>query len=235
MTPSERPIRFTDDEVRAVLRDAKTQHRLPVPIRDVNLPERVVSAGDGLWRVRYGTRPIHDEVEVRSPFGAPGDRLWVRECWDIVFTGGMSGAGVQSDQVDRSYAVNYRAVGERHLEFAGNVDADPYFDIADSGPPQGSWRPSIHMPRWASRLTLTVKRVWVERVQDISIEDMAWEGCPLSLDPGKHFDIDGGLWIEGERECKRQWGKHWDARHAKRGHPFDANPWVFACEFERSK
>ena len=126
------------------------------------------------------------DAEVKSPFGVPGDLLWVREAW------------LEFEPYHRPPRFAYRA------------------DITDSEQEQirkeygYKWKPSIHMPRWASRLTLRVRRVWVERVQDISEQDATGEGL-------KARDAFEALW---------------DSIYAGRGLGWTSNPLVWACEFE---
>lgn len=125
----------------------------------------------------------------------PGDRLWVRETWYC--------AGV--DESD-GYPVRYRE--------GATVQEDVSI----------SWRPSIFMPRWASRITLEITGVRVERLQDITEEDAKEEGVPPMI-----FS-DGGYGKPDYRDGFRQL---WDSINAKRGFGWDVNPWVWVIEFRR--
>ena len=88
-----------------------------------------------------------------------------------------------------------------------------------SGDPADKWRPSIHMPRWASRITLEVTGVRVERVQDISIGDAYAEG------------ISDGNWLSPVEKFILLW----DGIYAKRGYSWESNAWVWVVEFEVTK
>lgn len=143
----DRPILFNADMVRAILRGAKTQTRRPVK------PQRWLSDAPCRFAVRDGSFFDPDGNDYRSPFGAPGDRLYVRETW-CRHNRDLSGVVYRADLA--SEEVSLRA--ERNAN--GSV----------------LWRPSIHMPKWAARIWLKVERVWVERVQDISEEDAQAEG-----------------------------------------------------------
>lgn len=130
-------------------------------------------------------------VQVCCPYGQPGDRLWARETFYY-------------DQEDAELL--YRADGEFDSE------------QVDSG---YKWQSSIHMPRWASRITLEITGVRVERLQDISEGDAKAEGVirPRPLvddDPCTHIDAFGDLWesINGPGS-------------------WDKNPWVWVVEFRR--
>lgn len=124
------------------------------------------------------------------PFGQPGDRIWVRETW----------ARYNIDQ--ESHDMAYRAT--------------PPADW----PEEGRWRPSIHMPRWASRITLEITGVRVERLNDISEEDARAEGVRAGVCPGHeqimHQVAFSELWksIYGDES-------------------WQANPWVYVIEFKR--
>jgi hypothetical protein len=90
-------------------------------------------------------------------------------------------------------------------------------------------RPPRHMPRWASRLTLRVKRVWVERVQEISEEDAAEEG----VEPDQVYShmLAGGEPFYDSNHASA-FVDLWNSVYAARGLGWDANPWVWCCEFE---
>lgn len=208
----ERPILFSAPMIRALLAGTKTQTRrvlkqaigpsLSVGIED----EPGVAELSWLW----GDGPGHDVHEtvkkVRCPYGVPGDRLWVRE--------GFS--------------------GPHHQDGFPPSLWHPMDDIwywADGNPAIGDWtrpRPSIHMPRWASRLTLEVTEVRVERLQDISEADSRAEGI-----------TDGGCTSCGEPEpcgCPAAAPSARDAYCHLWGQingpdSWAANPWVWAVSF----
>lgn len=99
----------------------------------------------------------------------------------------------------------------------------PHYRADDDRPEwRGLWKPSIHMPRWASRITLRVTDVRVERVQEITEGDAVREGvqaipeAPASLTDRTAF------------------ASLWDSLNAKRGHGWDVNPWVWVVSFERA-
>jgi hypothetical protein len=149
----ERPIPFSAPMVRALLAGTKTQTR-----RVVKPQPRRVDGG-----VPFGDAPAWAHAEpgsavMRCPYGRPGDRLWVREAW-------------------RTYA-SLDHLPPRHIAAGAQV----WYE-ADTGLPglrglvrQGKLRPGMFMPRWASRITLEVTGVRVERLQDISEADAIAEG-----------------------------------------------------------
>jgi hypothetical protein len=157
---------------------------------------------------------------VRCPYGAPGDRLWVRETW----------AAFKADDRPNDLCVAYRA----SCGSAGEFD----YAMADGsilGAKIERWTPSIHMPRWASRITLEVVSVRVERLQEITEEDARAEGVRPS-DAAVVFQNDAS----GRPHQRSDMGMThlgafailWDKINGKRA-PWVSNPWVWRVEFRR--
>ncbi len=158
----ELPIIFTALEVRAILDGRKTMTR-----RVVKLPEIISEPGDADatsvgwldhhesgpgwhgWMTEY---PEEGSVPLRCPYGQPGERLWVRETWAVPHRYDHLGP---SNIPVKGVPTHYAATEER-----GGL----------------RWRPSIHMCRWVSRITLEIESVRVERLQDISSDDCVAEG-----------------------------------------------------------
>lgn len=134
-----------------------------------------------------------------SGWKRPGDRLWVRETW--------SHDGPDLETV--------RARCEDML--VGGITYGPYYRATESAPDTLTWKPSIHMPRWACRLLLDVKAVRVERLQDITQADAIAEGCPADPSPGRSASV--------------VFHDLWDSLNEKRGYGWDTNPWVWVIEF----
>jgi hypothetical protein len=132
----------------------------------------------------------------------PGDRLWVREAWSLV----PASAYRCSEGVQQT------------LNPAEPYDAAIYRAGWDRSTGGLRWRPSIHMPRWASRLTLTVTEVRVQRLQEISRGDAMEEGCP-------HANMRDG-------PDPRDWFRSlWNSLHDKFGTTWNNNPEVVALTF----
>lgn len=162
--------------------------------------------------LRKGHRRWHPgdpEAVLASPYGVAGDRLWVRETWAPGWT--FSG----SDP-----CVFYRAEGP---------DA--------KAPDSLCWRPSIHMPRWASRLTLEITEVRVQRLQEISEEDAKAEGVEAYVighgSVGYHPETLEGLWDSAH--FREGFAVLWDSiqlqRKAPSGLSWADNPWVWVITF----
>lgn len=206
----ERPILFNDAMVRAILDGSKWQTRRPVKL-----------GAEAMAYVNSFRSPITRDSRVMSwcPFGAPGDLLWVRECFALGRVFDESRAA-ELPITERDVPVWFRADG----------GAD------ESWSNRGKWRPSIHMPRWASRLTLRVADVRVERVQDITEEDARAEGVRKD-DAAVVIDADGKIRSDLSHTYRGAFAAAWDSIYGKRDpstpESWTANPWVWVVSFER--
>ena len=159
-----RPILFNGEMVRAILDGRKTQTRRPVkPKPDCvwDYPQSIGSDGGAM--IRWGNHVI----STQPPLGMPGDRLYVRETWAEGFT----------------YAGEYACVFFRANKTCRIKDSSTstVFTNQPTAPNENmKWKPSIHMPKWASRITLEITAVRVERVQEISDDDARAEGATIA-------------------------------------------------------
>lgn len=178
----ERGIIFNGEMVRAILDGRKTQTRRIMknqPAGDYpDTPALIRSVGGGFqWYGHYGESSIFN-----CPIGAVGDRIWVRETWAQL--GNEDGCPIDwNDNLVKGggpeAARIYRASCEQKEGNYGfwSIPDDAYWKPhTDDLQYDGTWRPSIHMPRWASRLTLEITGVRVERLDKISEEDAIAEG-----------------------------------------------------------
>ena len=148
----ERPIICRDDEVRAFLEGRKTQLRRPIVGPDTL--DILFDVESGEWYCDGGKWHKH------CPFGVVGDRLWVRECFATVPRNSGAERHVLANDHDEQ-GVRFRAT----------------WDKSHSKP----WRSSSQMPRWASRITLEITNVRVERLQNITEEDATREGFEMDF------------------------------------------------------
>lgn len=182
--PKERPILFSGQMVRAILGGRKTQTRRVIK----NIPHDAAHIwhDGGEWIVENAPGQCWNK-KTACPYGQPGDRLWVRETWQL-------------DESETGYV--YRA------------DIEGFLDQA-FGPP--TWRPSIFMPRAASRILLEIVSVRAERLQDISEEDAKSEGVrPFMGSPLPYKAAFCTLW-----------------QHINGPESWAANPWVWVVEFKK--
>ena len=203
----ERPILFSGPMVRAILAGQKTQTRRIVKPQPLPGHERPST---------YKYLNSDELREIKPPVNV-GDRLWVRETW-------FENMARRDGESPKKEDVIYRADG----------GFSEQFEIDDADPP-ARWRPSIFMPRWASRLILEVTGVRVERVQDISEADAEAEGAFHTSEADKQqaarVAISEGKDCIGAAEYFREL---WDSLNAKHCHGWDTNPWVWVYEFRRS-
>ena len=203
----ERPILFGSPMVQAILAGTKTQTRRVIKPHPDSRP-----AADFVGGVWHEEDEFGDSHPIRCPYGQPGDRLWVRETWARVPRTAYAPPLTKPDPHDTDMSALYRAG----------------FDRSDGGI---RWRPSIHMPRWAARLTLEVLRVWAERVQDITEEGARAEGVePVMVDTGGQQPW--GEWIN-QPDYIAPFMDLWDDINDKRGFGWHKNPWVWVVEFKR--
>ncbi|HEE5245290.1 TPA: hypothetical protein R7J74_003205 [Klebsiella pneumoniae] len=217
---TERGMIFNADMVRAILDGRKTQTRRPIKWKQTRFTEIGEREDGSKW-------PWSEDAERACdfwhpcPFGAVGDRIWVRETF-------------QGPLFDYDLMDNYckDPTPFEKPEFcvykADGVPAPEFYDADDEL--HCCWRPSIHMPRWASRILLEITDVRVERLNAISEEDARAEGI-----------IDGGCLNCGEPEpcgCANPepdatdaFAYLWQSIYGQDN--WNANPWVWVIEFKR--
>lgn len=210
---TERGMIFNAEMVRALLDGRKTQTRRPIKWKQTRFTEIGEREDGSKW-------PWSEDAEHACdfwhpcPFGAVGDRIWVRETF----------CPVDDTQYGGEQWVDYRATPK----FEASHPAG--WDCAPNDAEALKWHPSIHMPRWASRILLEITNVRVERLNTISEEDARAEGI-----------IDGGCLNCGEPEpcgCANPepdatdaFAYLWQSIYGQES--WNANPWVWVIEFER--
>ena len=215
----ERPILFSGPMVRAILEGRKTQTRRVAKPDGLDLvgPCGNSATGDVFL---VGRDWPGNMVTVKCPYGQIGDCLWVKE------THGLR------DCRPHGYPqclISYHA--DKVSRLASPGDDDP-LELAPFESPK-RWRPSIHMPRWASRITLEITAVRVERLQEITEEDAQKEGA------------DRGLWMPGlgifmgptdeedDKRCSYKQGFEFLWSSINGPESWAVNPWVWVVEFRR--
>lgn len=214
---SERPVLFSGPMVRSILSGAKTR------TRRVMKPQPELKGGTMLsptrqrvitaywhWKDEWWWSDPQPSTIAKCPYGIAGDSLWLRETWSYI------------TKAKNEYYDQMRPDG-CPVEMLYRADG---YEIP------ANWSPSIHMPRWASRITLEVTGVRVERVQDISEYDAEQEGIKVS-----HYYCDEGTDLDPTpiHRCDPvgKFRELWDSLNANRGFGWDANPWVWVVEFKR--
>ncbi|EIV7932397.1 morphogenetic protein [Klebsiella pneumoniae] len=206
----ERGMIFNGEMVRAILDGRKTQTRrimAPQPADDIErciFPNPEAIGWKSSLRHKHGSTTAHF-----CHYGKPGDRIWVRETFQ--------GPLFDYDLMD-SYCKDPTPFvkPEFCVYKADGVPAPEFYDA--DGELHCCWRPSIHMPRWASRILLEITNVRVERLKSISDGDAIREGCSTA-------DMKSGDCVADV--FARLWASIYGAES------WNANPWVWVIEFKR--
>ncbi len=179
----EKPILFNGEMIRAILEGRKTQTRRAVKRELDSRGLRYCNPATG-WEDWHGN-------PIKCPYGDSGDQLWVRETWAV-----------------------HKKYDSLSARLAYGDEEQIYYKTSPlhEGNFLGKWRPSIHMPRWASRINLLIKDVRTERLKDITEEDARAEGVAS---------------VEMFRDL-------WDSIYEKRGFGWNKNPWVWVVDFDMS-
>ncbi|EKN4803127.1 morphogenetic protein [Yersinia enterocolitica] len=200
---NEKPILFNAEMVNAILSGRKTQTRRIIKVQPQVTEQRLRELG--AWQDGFNlSQQVNAAfqagfIDVSCPLGKPGDQLWVRETWNK--HGGL---------------LTYRA------------DHDWIEEMRKATVCPAKWVPSIHMPRWASRINLLITGVRVERLRDISQEDAQAEGMELTGWRPTYSDPDSG----GEYETPYDnFAELWTSIYGEES--WQANPCVWVIEFER--
>lgn len=227
----ERPILFSTPMVQAILAGNKTQTRRAIkaqPMPGIFTPSHFYVRGKTKQKSIINDIVIpkgsdchrllsHREFVKECPYGQVGDQLWVRETWSADYP-----------------VVSYLAGGDE-VNLIESLHRDDLLKMYDSQ--RGKWRPSIHMPRWASRIQLEITNIRLERLFDLSEDDAMAEGC------------NGVLWVNdglGSKTPPKGYGllnsyptaKHWFAclwDEINGSGSWTANPWVWVIEFKPIK
>ncbi|NMZ25065.1 hypothetical protein HBO02_21845 [Pseudomonas proteolytica] len=221
----ERPILFSAPMVRAILEGRKTVTRRVMKSQpDADATITVESYNVAVTN-RHGYQEAGPEIfgawwratesGCKCPYGKPGDRLWVRETWYCDHFEVMRGPYLKPDDLDIR-----KAIQDGTLAYGAD-------GLAPYEQEQPTWKPSIHMPHWASRILLEITGVRVERLQDISGDQAEAEGvdaamCQQFLETSPSRYLCKEAVIHGFAGLWNSIGGNWDA-----------SPWVWVVEFKR--
>lgn len=228
----EHPILFSGEMIRAILDGRKTQTRRGIQLStDPSSYDRAGLVNIGIppdveqrWTL-FHKEPHGQQYSLsRCRYGKPGDRLWVREGFY------QYGKWIKNGRTK---------TGKQAWTFKPTKHADGEDVRLTDNPPEvvrpnkyrkPGWykRPSIFMPRWASRILLELTDVRVERLQEISAEDCIAEGIE------DVWSRKYPTWPKGAIEgCRGEFRDLWNSINAKRGLGWDVNPWVWVVEFKK--
>ena len=219
----ERPIAMSTAEVRGILDGRRTQVRRPVKLPDDDFDDVValtdLTDGSPFWRFSASADGATKCGDMTCLYGEAGKtRLWVRETWCLK-------EGARGGRPEDCW---FAADGV----WVRRTDGDGFGVLNKDGSEASPWSPSIHMPRWASRITLELTAVRVERLQAITREDAVAEGIPEYghefRDGMSEWDLD--LWRN--RTTVENFAAVWDSISGKRpGYSWESNPWTWVLSF----
>lgn len=230
----ERPILFSAPMVRAILEGRKTQTRRIMKVQppdetykfstlcDTTAREERKHIGAHHFAKYDGFKQLDSTAFFRSPYGYKGDRLWVRENFAYVscdenekgaLPWGTHEIYPLEDYGASHYSIRYAAT-EKEMDW------------------ESGWRPSIHMPRWASRITLEITNIRVERLQDISEEDAKAEGVTQfsSIGAEQRIACDTKNRSQADSPYTLAFASLWSEINGAES--WNANPWVWVVEFK---
>lgn len=221
---AEHPILFSGGMIRAILDGRKTQtRRIVKPQPPAEYP---FAACDPNGLCCWSTDGTDDgdcypqENPLRCPYGVRGDRLWVRETF-LIETWTREFGDIPPLPSDRPWKKTQDPEGGDRWQWAHYASTDEKPELCDMDDNPAPWKPSIHMPRWASRITLEIVKVRVQRVRYITDSDAIEEGVSRA-----NTSIPG--------YARERFKALWDSLNAKRGYGWDLNPWVWVIEFTRT-
>jgi hypothetical protein len=196
----QRPILFSAPMIRALLNSSKTQTRRIVKPQPLIGLEGLMKWRDSFWYERHELLQLL--VDKKCPYGKVGDQLWVRETFMSLANTGVEGRDKEGKRINYAYA----------------AESPPGSYSDDCRKEYGlKWKPSIHMPRIASRITLEITNIRVERLNDCSDEDALAEGVDRT-----NTSIPG--------YAKKRYETLWESINGAGS--WAANPWVWVVEFK---
>ncbi len=245
---NEKPILFRAPMVRAILDGSKTQTRRVVKFNSKyhrTFPEFRGGQGEYShaeawgWECGESGDHIYMTPQKTEPYVCPyhiGDELWVRETFCLEDTWEYHG----DHQLPENVPVQYLNDGDMEWCLIPHYRATepdalimhPKWDDADQKTQKTIWKPSIFMPRWASRIQLKITDIRVERLQDISEEDASEEGSPFDVSDHKEI-ISNRVWFKQLWMSINKGTKMVDGYPVYTNSSWNDNPWVWVVEFER--
>lgn len=242
----ERPILFSAPMVRAILEGRKTQTRRLVKLPHHNplgVWEPCVIGGESGGRTSSGeTIPQQQAIwhtrtgdSIACPHGQPGDRLWVRETFTVEHQVESDQSPPHSDGRPVYQCPHGSGWRQAHYRATDPAPELQYEDMSADCEPECRWKPSIHMPRWASRILLEVVSVRAERLHDISEAGALAEGVSSLRGEGRFFmdyrKSGNGTDDFTAGSAKYSFQTLWESIRGEES--WNANPWVWVIEFRK--
>lgn len=234
----ERGILFNSEMVKAILARDKTQTRRVItqvnelqnfsngPRSELLYRDKRTTLWNDMTKKRF--------IEKHSPYGVPGDLLYVRETWARMCSEFHNSLDYSCEENEGEHYIEYRA--DSGNPFPGHWDKDNIEEARAEGF-NPVWSPSIHMPKKYARIWLRVTNVRVERLQDITLNDARAEGIRIGgMVLGQAMMAMTGTDNMDDAQAvatQDEFVGLWNSINKKRGFPWDSNPWVWVVEFEK--
>lgn len=219
----ETPIIMSGNHPRLILDELKTMTRRTWGLEGINQdPDKykLYAAQESLQRFyTFFNRQDEPLKFAKCPYGQVGQRLWVKETWETE----QRYDDLKPSELPEDARILYLADGavRTNLGIFYPTEIPTWF---------GKIRPSLFMPRWASRITLEITSLKAERLQEITLPDIVLEGVDI---PSEYRGITNPT---GKFYAIRQLFEDlWDSLNAKRGHPWDNNDWIWVIGFRMVK
>lgn len=234
---TERPILFNGQMVRAILDGKKTQtRRVMKPWQPSHIKKDACRGMNGVYfdalistdNVIIASASTLEEgiAKLQCQLGKAGDRLWVRETFLHQLNGG-------SDQSGERY--NYWGGPGSKIEYIANGAKPRHLYPNQYNSPYMAKRPSIHMPRWASRITLEITDIRAEKLHDISEQDAIAEGLTAATKDGvlTKYGMPEWPWSAYDKDPRVAFRRLWGTVYGDEDFGCLGNPWVWVVEFKR--
>lgn len=214
----ERPMIFNAEMVRAILDGRKTQTRRMLTPRQLEMIGKAAQVGE-CYPLESGQQHANSQAYYREwcPFGVVGDRIWVREAFRVHSRATDVATLVYKASEQQSWTQQTHRVPIEQCTKPAVVD---------------KWTPSLHMPRWASRITLEITGVGVQRLQSISPNDASREGLIKLPATGRYCLNQGDQYFGGaSHDAREVFSWLWEFIYGAES--WQSNPWVWVIEFKR--
>jgi len=204
---AEHPILFSTEMVKVILKGNKTQtRRIFKDTTEHHSPYN--PAYLERWKNDSGWENI-------CPYGKIGDTLWVRETFAYRID-----VDIDKEREKAKHYLMYKANG-----------GSPYNHM--NWHSYTNWKPSIHMPRWASRINLKITDIRIQKLQDVSENDAFEEGMNKQIATYLGISTPESQEEFNFTACRRVFHALWDYINAKRGYSWESNPWVWCISFRK--
>lgn len=220
---TEKPINFNAEMIRAILDGRKTQTRRPMKPQPMGYDPVLNEKGEWEFTDDFNnTDPLHFHKRLYKP----GDILWVREAFQPLVK--ESACDEYGDPI--SDKINYETGEGQYVNYPATDGVIEFSDIGRDGDLSFARRSAMHMPRWASRITIEVVKESLQQLGDVTGDDILAEGVYYKTDG---FELKWLTPLVRMRKRFDDFRNLWNSIYEKKGLKWDDELWVRATEFKR--